>query len=232
MSGIEIELESIMAEAPFGVVLAGGESTRYGAPKALAAVGGKRIVDRVVTALRAVVPDVVISANEPGLFADLELPTYPDEREGLGPLGGIYTTLLRAREAGRPGILAVACDMPFPSAELLARLRREAFETEGPPDIALPASEGPRGIEPLFAAYSTACIEAIDAALAEGDRRVIGFHERVRVHTISLEEVVAVCDPARAFLNVNTPEDRDRAEALTREDGAEDERDQHDEGAR
>ena len=218
-----------MAE-PFGAVLAGGESTRYGAPKALATVGGERIVDRVVAALREVTPGVIISANEPALFTDLELPTYPDEREGLGPLGGIYTTLLRAREAGRPGILAVACDMPFPSVELLTLLRRAAFGggdapapgdpgasgsgSESGSDIVVPASRGPRGVEPLFAAYSVACIEAIDAALAEGDRRMIGFHDRVRVRTIPLEEVAAVCDPARAFLNVNTPEDRERAEAL------------------
>lgn len=214
------------ADAPFGAVLAGGESTRYGAPKALATVGGMRIVDRVVAALRAVALDVVLSANEPGLFAELGLPTYPDERPDLGPLGGIYTALLRAREAGRPGILAVACDMPFPSVELLALLRREAFGSDAAPTATpgtptpaavLPASPNRRGVEPLFAAYSTACIEAIDAALAEGDRRMVGFHDRVRVRTIPLEAVEAVCDPARAFLNVNTPEDRERAESLANE---------------
>lgn len=224
-----------MADAPFGAVLAGGESSRYGSPKALATVGGRRIVDRVIEALRRATPDVIVSANEPELFADLGLPTYPDERPDLGPLGGIYTTLLRAREAGRPGILAVACDMPFPSVALLALLRREAFgegDASAPGDIVVPASRGPRGVEPLFAAYSTACIPAIEAALAEGDRRMIGFHERVRVHTIPLDEVAAVCVPARAFLNVNTPEDRDRAESLARANGAEDGRDGHDGGAR
>lgn len=199
---------------PLGAVLAGGESARYGSPKALATVGGTRIVDRVIAALRQVVPDIVISANEPDLFADLGLPTYPDERPGLGPLGGIYTTLLRAREASRPGILAVACDMPFPSLELLERLRRLAFGSTRAPDIVLPGSLGPRGMEPLFAAYTVACIPAIDEALADGDRRMIGFHQRLAVHTIPVQEVAALCDPARAFLNVNTPDDRARAEAL------------------
>lgn len=226
-----------MAEAPFGAILAGGESTRYGSPKALATVGGVRIVDRVIRALRHATPEIILSANEPERFADLALPTYPDARPDLGPLGGIYTTLLRAREAGRPGILAVACDMPFPSSRLLKLLRELAFgqgagagsndaggsmsgsysysRTETPrPDIVLPASRGPRGVEPLFAAYRTSCIPAIDAALAEGDRRMIGFHERVAVHTIPLDEVESVCDPERAFLNINTPEDRARAEAM------------------
>lgn len=205
---------------PLGAVLAGGESSRYGAPKALAHVGGFRIVDRVIAALRQVTPQIAISANEPHLFADLGFPIYPDEREDLGPLGGIYTMLRLAHDAGLPGILAVACDMPFPSIDLLGELRRQAFgSTSAAPDIVLPASNGPRGVEPLFAAYAIACLPAIEAAVAGGDRRMIGFHERVAVHTISVHEVEAVCDPARAFFNVNTPEDRDRAESMAQQEG-------------
>ena len=199
---------------PFGAVLAGGESSRYGSPKALATVGGKRIIDRVVEALRTVTSEIILSANEPALFRDLGLPIYPDEREGLGPLGGIYTALLRAREAGRPGVLAVACDMPFPSTSLLALLRTTAFGPAAGADLVLPASRGRRGVEPLFGAYRTTCLSAIDAALAEGDRRMIGFHERVDARTIPLDVVESLCDPERAFMNVNTPGDRARAERI------------------
>lgn len=222
--------------APLGVILAGGGSRRYGSPKALAEVGGRRIVDRVAESLRRVTPDLVLSANEPALFRDLALPTHPDDRPDLGPLAGIYTTLLRAREAGRPGILAVACDMPFPCVPLLERLRDSAFGTAPAPstpdatdaattdatdaahatlpDVVVPESRGRRGLEPLFAAYRTSCLPAIEAALAEGDRRVVGFHGRVRVRRIPLAEVESLCDAERAFLNVNTGAERDRAEAL------------------
>ncbi|MFW5951113.1 MAG: molybdenum cofactor guanylyltransferase, partial [Gemmatimonadota bacterium] len=143
---------------PWGVILAGGQSRRYGSPKALAEVGGARIIDRVRTALERTTTDVVLSANEPELFQDLGLPTFPDARPGLGPLAGIYTALLRAREAGRPGILVVACDMPFPCEPLLERLRRDAFGPEPGygsgsgsgsgsgaglrPDLVLPESRG------------------------------------------------------------------------------------------
>lgn len=215
-----------MSRSPFGAVLAGGESRRYGSPKALVEVGGLRIVDRVVAALRAVTPDVIVSANDPDLFDDLGLPTFPDARDGLGPLAGVYTTLLRAREAGRPGILAVACDMPFPSVPLLQRLRAEAFgpdpeaarATPERPNLVLPESRGRRGVEPLCAAYGVACLPAIDAALEEGDRRMIGFHERVTVRRLPLDVVDALCDPDRAFMNVNTPGERDRAESMVASD--------------
>jgi FdhD protein len=126
------ELGDDRAEVPpFGAILAGGESRRFGSPKALAPVGGVRIIDRVVGVLGRVVPDLVLLANEPELFEDLRLPTRPDVRPGLGALGGLHTGLIWARDEGRPGILAVACDMPFPCEPLLGLMRDLAF---GPPD--------------------------------------------------------------------------------------------------
>jgi molybdopterin-guanine dinucleotide biosynthesis protein len=203
---------------PFGAVLAGGESRRYGSPKALAPVAGQRIIDRVVGTLRRVAPDLVLLANEPDLFADLGLPTRPDVRPGLGALGGIHTGLLWAAEAGRPGILAVACDMPFPCEPLLRRLAELAFAGDpDAPDLVIPESGGRRGVEPLFAAYGVGCLPAIEDRLEQGDRRMVGFHQDVRVQRIPRSEVDALCDAARAFLNVNTPEERDRAERLARE---------------
>jgi molybdopterin-guanine dinucleotide biosynthesis protein A len=207
------------AYGPLGAIIAGGASTRYGAPKAHATVGGRRIVDRVAAALRTVAADLIVSANDPDMFADLGLPVYPDDRVDGGPLAGIETALRRARDAGRPGILAVAVDLPFPSVPLLERLRADAF-ADSAPDAVVPESPGRRGIEPLFAAYRTSCLPAIEATLEAGDRRMIGFHDRVTVRRIPLAEVTRLCDPERAFLNVNTPADRERAEALAATYGA------------
>ncbi len=213
--------------SPFGAILAGGESSRYGSPKALARVGGVRIIERVAGALRVVTTDLVLLANEPALFDDLRLPTRRDLHPGLGALGGIHTALAWAREAGRPGVLAVACDMPFPSSPLLRRLAELAFgEEDGPPegaprpeapDVVVPESPGRRGIEPLFAAYGVRCLDAIEARIAAGDHRMIGFHADVRVRRIALAEVEAMGDPARMFLNVNTPAERERAERMEEE---------------
>lgn len=204
--------------APFGAILAGGESRRYGAPKALATVGGARIIDRVVGVLGRVAPDLILLANEPDLFADLQLPTRPDVRPGLGALGGLHTGLIWARDEGRPGILAVACDMPFPCEPLLGLLRDLAFgrveDAATRPDLVIPESQGRRGVEPLFAAYGVGCLPAIEEQLERGDHRMVGFHDAVRTRRVPLAHVAMVCDPARAFLNVNTPADRELAERL------------------
>jgi molybdopterin-guanine dinucleotide biosynthesis protein A len=203
---------------PFGAILAGGESRRYGAPKALAEVGGRRIIDRVVRALGEACDDLVIIANDPALFRDLGLPLRPDAQPGRGALGGIHAALRWAEEEGRPGIVAVACDMPFLSAPLLARLRDLAFGdgTGGGSgaDLVVPESRGRRGVEPLCAAYGAGCLPAIEAEFDRGESHVIGFYDDVSVHRLPLAEVEALCDPGTAFLNVNTPEERERAERL------------------
>ena len=91
-----------------GVIQAGGKSTRMGGePKALMDVGGARIVDRVVRALREVSDDLLLVTNTPELYASLGLPMVPDVFPDSGSLGGIYSGL-----AAAPGEAAftVACD--------------------------------------------------------------------------------------------------------------------------
>lgn len=198
---------------PAGAVMAGGRSVRYGAPKALARVGGRRIVDRVVDALNAAVDDVLLIANDATIAHAVDLPSRPDVLEGLGALGGIHAALRWAVELDRRGVLAVACDMPFVSPPLLRRIIGRATDADEP-DVVAPASGGPRGLEPLCAYYGTACLEAIEGAIARDDRRVIGFHADVRVATLPLDEVTAFGDPAILFMNVNTPDDRVAAERI------------------
>jgi molybdopterin-guanine dinucleotide biosynthesis protein A len=201
--------------APLGVLLAGGASTRYGAPKALAEVAGMRIADRALGALRDVVPEPVVGiANDPALGAALDVPTRPDRVPGLGPLGGIQTALHWALEEGRTGALCVSCDMPFLSHDLLRRIVDLAGR--GAWDVVAPESGGPRGIEPLHAWYGPRSLPAVEAALARDDRRVVAFHGDVRVHRMPLAEVRRYGDPDVLFMNVNTPADRERAEAMAR----------------
>ncbi|HEX2080425.1 MAG TPA: molybdenum cofactor guanylyltransferase, partial [Longimicrobium sp.] len=145
---------------PLGVILAGGASRRFGAPKALARAGRRRIIDRVCDALSAAVPEVVISANDPALFADLDLPTRADEIRGQGALGGIHTALRWAAERGRSGALVVACDMPWITAELLRTIAERAASSEA--DAVVPESGGRRGVEPLCAWYSVRCLPHVE----------------------------------------------------------------------
>lgn len=136
---------------------------------------------------------------------------YPDVLPGQGSLGGILTAV----EAAAP-VVCVAWDMPFVPPQLLAELC--AMLGAGA-DVAIPESGSRRGVEPLCAAYGPACGPAIQAALARGDHRAVGFHGAVRVVRLPPERVLQYGDPEVVFFNVNTPEDLVRGEALCRAPG-------------
>ncbi len=198
------------SQPPLGVVLAGGASRRFGTPKALAPVEGVRLVDRVLEALFAAVPDVIVSTNEPDLFADLGLTMRMDDVFGFGPLGGVLTALRSAAEYGRGGALIVACDLPWVSAELLRTIAARAAYTSA--DAVVPEGGGRRGIEPLCAWYSVRCLPHVEAMIGQGERRVHRLVDRIRAEVIPADEVRRIGDPGILFLNVNTREDLRRAE--------------------
>src|SRR3989475_6096770 len=193
--------------------VAGGPAGRYGGvPKGLLAVGGRRILDRVVDSVHAVtgaLPLLIANAPDAASWRP-DLRTIPDSRPGFGSLGGIYTAVT----AGPEPVLCVAWDMPFVPEALLSAL--VAGAASGGYDAFLPESSGRRGLEPLCAVYGPACAPAIARRLDSGDLQAISFHADVRVGILSLAEVKAFGDPDELFFNVNTPDDLERAEALWR----------------
>ncbi len=190
-----------------GVILAGGAASRYGGlPKGLEHVGGRRIIDRVASALLDVTDDLLLVANDPAAAGWLPgVRIGADLVPNAGGLGGIHAALHHAQSA----VLVVAWDMPFVPWELLAHLR----ELGDAADVAVPESGSRRGVEPLCAFYATTCLPAIEQSLAGGDLRVVGFHAQVRVARLPAVEVAAFGDPELLFMNVNTPDDLSRAEA-------------------
>ena len=190
-----------------GVILAGGQATRYGGQaKGLERVGGVRVIDRVALALAQVSDSLLLIANDP--LADGWLPgvrVAGDVRPGLGSLGGIHAALAGAGTA----VLVVAWDMPFVSSGLLKALRALG---ESGHDAAVPESGSKRGVEPLCAWYAPPCIPAIERALDAGDRRVVSFFDAVRVARMPAAEVARFGDPERIFMNVNSPDELALAE--------------------
>ncbi|MDP3987747.1 MAG: molybdenum cofactor guanylyltransferase [Candidatus Levybacteria bacterium] len=189
-----------------GVIQAGGKSIRMGgAPKALVPLGARSIIERVVDAVRAVTGDVLIVTNTPALYAHLGLPMVPDVFPDHGALGGIYSGL-----AAVPGDAAftVACDMPFLSVEVVRLVASRAAEA----DVVIPQIAGQW--ETLHACYAKSCLGPIERRLRSGRLKIIGFFDEVRVLAITEAQIARLCDPAVVFMNVNTPDELDRARAL------------------
>ncbi len=180
---------------------------RMGENKALKPFLGRPLIQRVVDRLAPIADELVLTANQPDDYAFLSLPAVPDIRPGRGPLGGLYTAIFSAHQ---PAVAVVACDMPFASATLLAAARDLLEQEEA--DVVIARTD--EGFEPLHAVYRRAtCVPAIESALDSDQWRVISWFPRVKVRTLSQEEVSRYDPDGLAFWNLNTPEEFSAAEA-------------------
>jgi molybdopterin-guanine dinucleotide biosynthesis protein A len=189
-----------------GVIQAGGKSTRMGGePKALLELGGRRIIERVLDAVRPVVDDVLIVTNTPDLYGFLGVPMVPDVYPDHGSLGGIFSGLAAA---GGEAAFTVACDMPF----LHPDVARLVVGRAGEGDVVIPRVG--EQLETMHALYAKACLPHIEARLKAGRLKIVGFFDDVRVVEIPETDVARHRAPDVVFMNVNTPDELARARAL------------------
>ncbi len=188
-----------------GVVLAGGASRRMGRDKAALPIGGEPLLRRAVGRLRLALAEVIV-VGSPALAPLVpETRIVADEWPGRGPLGALVTAL-RATDA--PWVLLVACDMPFTQPALIREIARLALTT---PAVDVVALRGPRGVEPLHAAYSRACLPLALERLTGDDASLRGLLAAARVVEVSPDKA-RVLDPADlSAFNANTPEEWRRA---------------------
>jgi molybdopterin-guanine dinucleotide biosynthesis protein A len=186
-------------------ILAGGRARRFGGTlKNTLEIGGRRIIDRQIDALRQVADPIFIVAPDAAPFVSLGLEVVPDVLPGCGALGGIYTAILRSP---RWRTLVVAGDMPCLPAGLLAHLGRDSTA-----DIVVP--RGARGYEPLCAVYSRQCAGPIQQRLDRGLLRASVLPDGVQIEEVGPEMLAAYDPDGLLFLNVNTPHDYERARNL------------------
>lgn len=186
-----------------GAVLAGGVGRRYGGPKAGVTVGGVSMVERAVGALSAVCPEVVVVSSHP--VPEASVPVIPDVTKGAGPLAGLEAALLEAERRELGGVVLLACDLPLVSAEVVGRIA----SLLGGGTVVAPQRRG-GGVEPLCAAYGVGILNAVRTRLASDDRSLHRLFADVGGMVVPSDEVA---EAGETFLNVNTPADRDRADA-------------------
>lgn len=197
------------------IILAGGKSKRLGYDKGLADLAGKPLIIHVIERVRSVVDEIVVCLR-PGSQVSVYSRLLPkggrivvdDENLPQCPLTGALTGLMNA-DGKYSSILP--CDTPFISTRLIDLL----FELAVGVDAAIP--RWPNGyIEPLQAVYRTdTSLDAARKALEGGGcemRAMISLLRRVRyISTLVIREF----DPNMyTFMNINTPMDLKRAEAL------------------
>jgi len=188
------------------VILAGGQSRRMGVNKAFLEIGGRPIIERLIEKVSLVGQEVILVTNTPHEYAHLGCSVVPDVYPGKGSLGGIYSGLRAVRN---PYALVVACDMPFLNVSLLRYMITLAPEY----DVIVPRTR--KGIEPLHALYSKACLPAMERLLQQDHLKVTSFYSQVRVRYVEQEEI-EILDPQHlSFFNINSPYDLQWAREVT-----------------
>jgi molybdopterin-guanine dinucleotide biosynthesis protein A len=182
-----------------------------GRDKAGVVLAGETLLARAVRTLAEVFDEVlVVGCDEdrcgtlaPGLPARAR--AVPDERPGLGPVGGIASALAAA---SHDWVFVCACDMPLLDAHTVVALSGLVARTSGARAVA-PRAGG--NVHPLAAFYSRGVLDAARQALAEGRLSARGFLEEIRAVYIDLDPGSPI---ARALTNVNTPGDLAEAERV------------------
>lgn len=189
-----------------GAVLVGGNSRRMEADKALLAVGGRPLIQRVVEALREMTDELLLVGVDAERYAWLGGRAVDDLVSGGGPLAGVYTALSVARHFH---CLVVACDMPFLNTDLLRYMLQQAIGW----DAVVPRLRG-WWLEPLHAVYARACLKPAERILENGTRGILDLFPLVRTRYLETHEV-ALFDPGGlSFVNLNTPADLALAQKL------------------
>jgi molybdopterin-guanine dinucleotide biosynthesis protein A len=188
--------------------LAGGQSRRMGADKALLPLvpGGQPMLGVVLERLSEVADDVFVVANDEARYAPLGARIVPDLQRDVGALGGIQAAIASSLHEH---CLVVACDMPFLSRPLLRRMAGEPRDY----DVLVPLIPGESRqrddglvFQTLHAIYGKRCLPFIAKRIAEGKKQVVGFFEDVRVRTLDVTEIARWDPNLRSFFNANTPE--------------------------
>ena len=185
-----------MARDACAVVLAGGESRRFGSDKALAQFRGEALLGRSLRTLReAGFAQVVVAAKDTAKYASLAPPEdlLRDVRPFQTPLAGLEAGLRASRHAL---VFACAADMPFAADGPLIDALTAAIEGY---DAAVPHAGG--SLQPLCALWRRdPCLGVAEELLAGpravGPRAILPL---VRAARLDWAEI-------HPFLDADTPE--------------------------
>ena len=166
-----------------GVLLVGGASARFGAPKALELLGGETLAERAWRVLGEACDErLAVGKTSDGL--ELPFPLLDDGTEVRAALAGLVAGL---RAATHDVTVVLPVDVPCMTAAALQRLAHACRD----------AAVVPTG--PLPGAYRKTALPALERALAGG-------RLAIRETLVELDAVMVELDPA-LLANVNTPDD-------------------------
>ncbi|WP_158595157.1 molybdenum cofactor guanylyltransferase [Oceanobacillus piezotolerans] len=180
-----------------GVILAGGESRRFGTPKAFAKKEGKHFYTYSAEAVNPFASKLVLVTNrklEPLFEKEFtgEITRDHPSYEGQGPLAGIYTAM---EKYPADWYIVSPIDVPFIENNVIELLIKY---TGSDADAVIPVVAGRK--QPLIALYHHRVKTIIKTKLDHGFRSVEKVLEACKVHYLSMND-------EKKFININSQDD-------------------------
>lgn len=190
------------------LVLMGGKGSRMGAHKGMLLLEGKPLYRWIMESMARVADDIVFSVSGEDQikgfdFGKTAVRIALDERQGMGPMGGLLSGL---KVTGGEYVAIAPVDAPLVKPELYTYL----FEKVKGHDGAVPRM-GPHW-EPLVAVYRRdSIIPVLEDSLAEGSLKITSLYGALDIRNISRSEIEKIDPNFNSFININTKEDLERA---------------------
>lgn len=181
-----------------GVILAGGSNRRFPIPKGLLKIDNKRIIETLLEIYQEFFDEIIISTNSPELYFPYNVKLVGDVYPSLGPLVGIYSSMINA---SNDGIFVTPCDAPFIKKELIEYL----LEVHREETVVICRHK--RIIHPLIGIYTKKILETIEHAIITGRIRIIDFLVYSGCRIVEEEALTSIDPEGRSFVNINTPDD-------------------------
>lgn len=200
--------EDIVTREISGVVLAGGKSKRMGMDKRYLSVHGKLLLDRVLSVVLDVFPEVLLVLAEEDIpRQDKRIKVVTDLVPGCAAVGGLYTGLSCSRY---PRVFIVACDMPFLNPAVIELFSQKVDAA----DMIL--AELVNGLQPLHGLYSKTCLPFLKEMIDARDLRLQNITDKrgLTVHRITESEIKNLDPQCLSFLNLNSPADVELAKKI------------------
>ena len=191
-----------------GFILVGGQSSRMGSDKSQLVFGRQTGVDRIAAALWPLTARVRLVGSH--LRAEAGgLENVPDTHERWGALGGICAALGACQSEWA---VVVACDLPLVSSDLFRRLCHLTQQSDPQTLDAIVPIQADERPQPLCAVYRRqTCSKAAERLIAEGEHKPRALLAKVRTRWVGFPELTDLPGSEHFFLNVNTPDDYERA---------------------
>ena len=183
-----------------------------GQDKAQLRLGPETMLERLTARLSPVTSSVTLVGGSQAYMGH-SLRTVPDVYEKWGALGGIHAALSAAKT---DWIIVIACDLPFVTRDLFERLKSFAHESV---DAIVPMQPDGRP-QPVCALYRReTCLPQVVRLVSAGEHTLRALLTNVRTRYVQFPELGDLPGARNFFLNLNTPEDFERAKRLAETGG-------------